>query len=132
MSSLFTPILTVHLITVCLTVILFVIRFYWKTVNSAMLQRRWVKITPHINDTLLLLSGIMLIFITHYFPFTEDGRWLTEKIFAVVLYIGLGFIAFGRRDFSQFTRGIAFCAALLMLGIILWLAINRVPLLGML
>ncbi len=132
MNSLFTVTLTLHLVAVCLTVLLFICRFYWKTVNSPMLHQRWVKITPHINDTILLLSGVSLIFITHYLPFTEDGSWLTEKLFAVVLYIGLGVIAFGRRNFSQFTRGIAFCAALLTLGIILWLAINRVPLLGML
>ena len=35
--------------------------------------------------------------ITHYLPFTEDGAWLTEKLFGVIIYIALGFIALGRR-----------------------------------
>ncbi|GAA0469194.1 MULTISPECIES: SirB2 family protein [Tatumella] len=132
MNNYFTVIKSIHIFTAIVSVLLFTGRFYWKTAGSAMMQRRWVKITPHINDTLLLLTGIMLVLITRYYPFTADGSWLTEKLMAVILYIGFGFVAFGRRNFSPFIRGIAFCAALLMLVIIVFLAINRIPLVGML
>jgi uncharacterized membrane protein SirB2 len=34
---------------------------------------------------------------TGYLPFTDKGAWLTEKLFGVIIYIVLGFIALGRR-----------------------------------
>ena len=48
---------------------------------------------PHINDSLLLLSGIGLIFITGFIPFTAAAPWLTEKLTCVMAYIALGFFA---------------------------------------
>jgi hypothetical protein len=64
-------------------------------------------------------------------PFTEDGAWLTEKLFGVIIYIALGFIALGRRrPRSQQSRFIAFLLALVVLFIIIQLAITRIPILG--
>lgn len=95
------------------------------------LNQRWVRIAPHCSDTLLFLSGAGLMAITHYLPFTEDGAWLTEKLFGVIIYIALGFIALGRRrPRSQQSRFIAFLLALVVLFIIIQLAITRIPILG--
>lgn len=86
---------------------------------------------PHCSDTLLFLSGAGLMAITHYLPFTDDGAWLTEKLFGVIIYIALGFIALGRRrPRSQQSRFIAFLLALVVLFIIIQLAITRIPILG--
>ncbi len=68
-----------HLLTVAISIVLFILRFFWKWRNSAMMERRWVKITPHVNDTVLFATGIALVFITHFYPFTPQGTWLTEK-----------------------------------------------------
>lgn len=96
-----------------------------------LLNQRWVRIAPHCSDTLLFLSGAGLMAITHYLPFTEDGAWLTEKLFGVIIYIALGFIALGRRrPRSQQSRFIAFLLALMVLFIIIQLAITRIPILG--
>lgn len=65
--------------------------------GNRLLDQRWVRIAPHCSDTLLFLSGAGLMAITHYLPFTEEGTWLTEKLFGVIIYIALGFIALGRR-----------------------------------
>jgi uncharacterized membrane protein SirB2 len=101
------------------------------TAASPLLNQRWVRIAPHCSDTLLFLSGAGLMAITHYLPFTEDGAWLTEKLFGVIIYIALGFIALGRRrPRSQQSRFIAFLLALVVLFIIIQLAITRIPLLG--
>ena len=90
-----------------------------------------MRVVPHAVDTLLLLSGLGLIVVTRYIPFTANGAWLTEKLFGVIIYIALGFIALGRRrPRSQQSRFIAFLLALVVLFIIIQLAITRIPILG--
>lgn len=62
-------VLTVHVLTAVVTIGLFVTRFYWLCRHSPALQQRWVRVVPHINDTLLLASGIALIVINRFYPF---------------------------------------------------------------
>ncbi|STW06423.1 protein sirB2 [Klebsiella grimontii] len=113
------------------SVSLFVLRYWWRWSGNRLLDQRWVRIAPHCSDTLLFLSGAGLMAITHYLPFTEEGTWLTEKLFGVIIYIALGFIALGRRrSRSQQSRFVAFLLALVVLFIIIQLAITRIPLLG--
>ena len=129
--NLFTAVLYLHIACVVTSVGLIVLRYWWTYSGSAMLNQRWVRIAPHCSDTLLFLSGAGLMAITHYLPFTEDGAWLTEKLFGVIIYIALGFIALGRRrPRRQQTRFIAFLLALVVLFFIVQLAITRIPLLG--
>ncbi|AWQ19070.1 SirB2 family protein [Pantoea ananatis] len=119
-----------HLLTVAVTISLFLLRFYWQRTGSAMLQRRWVRILPHVNDTLLLLSGASLVMITHFYPFSPQGSWLTEKLLGVIIYIALGSVALSRRPRSDRTRWIAFIVALIALVTIIKLALSKMPLLG--
>lgn len=113
--NLFTAVLYLHIATVAVSVGLFVLRYWWM----------------YHQSPLLFLSGAGLMAITHYLPFTEDGAWLTEKLFGVIIYIALGFIALGRRrPRSQQSRFIAFLLALVVLFIIIQLAITRIPILG--
>lgn len=130
MATWYLPLKHFHLLTVCITVAMFVLRFWWLQRQSAMLQRRWVRIVPHINDTLLLLSGVLLVTITHFYPFSPQGSWLTEKLFGVIIYIALGFIALGRRPRAQKVRWIAFIVALVAVYAIVRLATTKMPLLG--
>ncbi|EIB99055.1 SirB2 family protein [Pantoea anthophila] len=119
-----------HLVTVWITVTLFLLRFYWLRRGSPLLTRRWVRILPHVNDTLLLLSGVALVMITHFYPFTPQGSWLTEKLLAVIIYIALGFVALSRRPRTDRTRWIAFLVALIALVTIITLALTKMPLWG--
>lgn len=119
-----------HLLTVAVTISLFLLRFYWQRTGSAILQRRWVRILPHVNDTLLLLSGASLVMITHFYPFSPQGSWLTEKLLGVIIYIALGSVALSRRPRSDRTRWIAFIVALIALVTIIKLALSKMPLLG--
>lgn len=130
MAEWYSSVKTLHLITIVITVVLFVTRFYWLQRGSAMLQRRWVRILPHLNDTLLLLSGIVLVTITHFYPFSPQGAWLTEKLFGVIIYIVLGAVALGRRPRAQKVRWIAFIVAVVALVLICQLATSKMPLLG--
>ncbi|EBD0715885.1 SirB family protein [Salmonella enterica] len=123
--------LTLHLICVALSVSLFVARYWWRYCGHALAAARWTRIVPPVIDTLLLLSGIGLIVKTHILPFAESGSWLTEKLFGVIIYIVLGFIALDYRQArSQQARFIAFPLALVVLYIIIKLATTKIPLLG--
>ena len=129
--NLFNAVLYLHIACVVVSVSLFVLRYWWHWSGNRRLDQRWVRIAPHCSDTLLFLSGAGLMAITHYLPFTEDGAWLTEKLFGVIIYIVLGFIALGRhRPRSQQTGFIAFLLGLVVLYIIIKLATTRIPLLG--
>ena len=119
-----------HLLTVAITITLFLLRFYWQRSGSAMLTRRWVRILPHVNDTLLLVSGAMLVMITHFYPFSPQGSWLTEKLLGVIIYIALASVALSRRPRTDRTRWIAFLIALIALVIVIKLAVSTMPLLG--
>ncbi|KAB8307430.1 siroheme synthase [Erwinia endophytica] len=130
MADWYSSIKMLHLLTVAVTTLMFVLRFFWLQTSSTMLQRRWVRIVPHLNDTLLLLSGILLVVITHFYPFSPQGAWLTEKLFGVIIYIALGFIALGRKPRAQKVRWIAFIVAAAALVLIYHLATTKMPLLG--
>jgi len=58
---------------------------------SPKLKLRWVKVTPHIVDTLLLASAIVLAVQMHISPF--EHSWLMAKIIALLVYIGIGSVA---------------------------------------
>ena len=130
MASWYPLIKNFHLLTVAITITLFLLRFYWLTTGSALLQRRWVRIAPHVNDTFLLLSGALLVLITHFYPFTPQGSWLTEKLLAVIIYIALGSVALNRRPRSMATRWVACLVAVVALLLVIKLAMTKMPLLG--
>lgn len=81
-----------HVASVILSYALFLFRGIWILQGSAVLQQRWVKILPHVNDTILLSSAIALAVLTHRNP--VDEPWLTAKIAGLIIYIVLGMMAF--------------------------------------
>jgi uncharacterized membrane protein SirB2 len=119
---------SLHLVTALLSIAGFVLRGFWMMLDSPRLQAKWVKIVPHIVDTLLLLSGIGLVVVLHYS--IGSSPWLITKIIALVVYIVLGTIALKRGR----TRGVrisAFLAAILVFGYIVAVAVHKSPLLGL-
>lgn len=101
--------LTFHLICVALSVSLFVVRYWRRYCGHLLAAAHWTRIAPPVIDTLLLLSGIGLIVKTNILPFTQSGSWLTEKLFGVIIYVVVGFIALDYyRAHSQQARFIAF------------------------
>ena len=97
-----------HIASVVLSGSLFLLRGIWMLRKSAMLQQRWVKIIPHMVETLLLTSAIIIVIMSGQYPFAQD--WLTAKLLALFAYIGLGIIALRGR--SKVVRVWAFIAAL--------------------
>ena len=113
-----------HLSTIALTLALFVLRGVWMMRESPRLHASWVRIVPHLNDTLLLASGISLAILTRQYPLLNG--WLSAKLFALILYIVLGTIAL-KRGQTQGQRIAAWIAALLVFCYMVAVAITRDP-----
>ncbi len=92
-----------HILLVVATSGLFNLRVALRLRQSALIHNKWLKIAPHVVDTLLLLSAVALTWRIHQYPLIDS--WLTTKVLGVLLYIGLGFatlsehIGKGRRIF---------------------------------
>jgi len=113
-----------HLATIALTLALFVLRGVWMIADSPQLQARWVRIVPHLNDTLLLASGIALAVLIQQYPLVHG--WLTAKFFALIAYIVLGTIAL-KRGKTRARRIAAWVAALLVFGYMAAVALAHDP-----
>lgn len=116
-----------HLLTVTISIVLFILRFYWQARGSLLLHKRWIKIVPHVNDTVLIVSGIALVVILKLYPLLGMDSWLTEKLFGVVFYILLGYLALGKKTKKVKVRTLAFVLALGCLYLITKLATTKIP-----
>jgi uncharacterized membrane protein SirB2 len=118
----------VHISAVTASVALFALRGAWTWASPGQLRRRWVRIVPHVVDTVLLASGIALAAILGAFSGTFLGAhaWLEAKVAGLVVYVVLGSIAlkYGR---SARTRSLAFVAALVTFAWIVSVAISKSP-----
>lgn len=82
----------------------------------------FLRVGPHLVDTVFLGSGIWLAASLGVSPIAQP--WLAAKIAGLFCYIALGMIAlrFGR---TRALRGAAFCAALLAFAYIVGVALSR-------
>ncbi|MDO6708868.1 MULTISPECIES: SirB2 family protein [unclassified Photobacterium] len=118
-----------HLTIIAMSVLLFVVRFGLMMADSPLMQKKVLKVTPHVVDTFLLLSGVGLIVYTGFMPFSPGADWLNEKLTCVLAYIALGFFAlkFGK---NKVFKTFAFLGALGWLAMAGKLAVTKMPLLG--
>lgn len=114
----------VHVTAVVLSLGLFLLRGAWMLADSAQLQRRWVRIVPHLIDTVLLVSAIGMLVVLQINPFTRG--WLSAKIGALLVYIILGSVAL-KRGRTRPIRITAWLAALATFGYIVAVAWRKQP-----
>jgi uncharacterized membrane protein SirB2 len=112
----------IHISTVVLTILGFVLRSYWMLTNSPKLQQRLVKVVPHVVDTVLLISGVALIFILNLPVLSQN--WLLMKFVALLAYIVLGAIALGRGKTMR-ARTFGFVLALATFAYIAGVALSK-------
>ncbi len=115
---------TLHLTCVALSLGGFTLRGVWMLRASPLLNNIWVKVLPHIVDTLLLVSGILLAINLHQYPGTD--AWLTAKVLGLVVYIVLGTLAL-KRGKTKGIRVTAWIAATLVFFYIVSVALTRSP-----
>ncbi len=114
----------IHVISVIFSYLLFMLRGIWMMQNSSILQRRWVKILPHVIDTVLLASAVTLVTMIQQYP--GMSTWLSTKIGGLLLYIILGMIAlrFGK---SRKIKIISWITAQIVFFYIVLVALTKNP-----
>lgn len=81
-----------HLLFVVITLVLLNFRFFWKQLAPQKSLHKIFRIIPHINDTLLLITGAIMAYSVKFIPF-GNANWLGVKLILLVFYIGFGLIA---------------------------------------
>lgn len=116
---------SVHVTAVATSLSLFVLRAIWRMRESPRLAERWVRVAPHVVDTVLLAAGIGLAVMIENYPGTH--AWLTAKVAGLVAYVVLGSIAI-RRGRTAAARAAAFAGALAVFAYIVGVAMTKSPL----
>ncbi len=84
----------------------FVARYLMMLAGSPLLQARAVRVLPHVVDTVLLASALVLVWLLSVNPLREP--WLATKIAALLGYIVLGGLAlrYGRSKALRASAGV--------------------------
>lgn len=92
--------------------------------DASFTGRRWVRRVAESIDTVLLLSGITLVWLTGQLPWQH--AWLGAKLMLLLLYILLGMVAFhwGR---SRMVKMAAWVAAMMTYAAMVLVAVTRNP-----
>ena len=102
----------------------FALRGVWMLRDSALLQHRWVKVVPHVVDSVLLGSAVWMVVISSQYPWVFP--WLTAKVLALLVYIVLGSVAL-KRGKTPRVRSSALLAALATFAYIAAVALTKQP-----
>ena len=111
-----------HMLCAVLSVLLFITRSIWAFNGSAMLQKKIVKILPHVIDTFLLLSAIALVITLQQYPFAS--LWVTAKLIGLVVYIVLGIFTL-KKARNNTERAVFFGLSLATFGYIFMVARSK-------
>ena len=111
-----------HVTCVVLSISGYLLRGVWMMRASHWLQKKWVRIAPHVIDTVLLGSAILLAIEIRQYPFVQG--WLTAKVLALAAYIVVGAIGlkYGR---TKKIRIAAWLGAIALFAYIVLVALTR-------
>lgn len=115
---------TLHVACVILSLSGFAARGALMLAESPLLNARWVRVAPHIVDTVLLASAAWLAWFLQQYPFVHG--WLTAKVVGLLAYIGFGMVAL-RRGRTKRIRATFFALAVLSAAYVVWVALARDP-----
>lgn len=114
-----------HMTAAGLSLALFALRAWWSVRESPRLGQRWVRILPHLVDTLLLTFGVWLMIILRAWP--TQHPWLAAKLVGLVAYILVGTVAI-KRGRTPLIRGLAATVAVTIFLYIVGAALTHHPL----
>jgi len=114
-----------HIGCAILTIALFVLRGGLMLAESPWQRNIVLRYLPHVVDTVLLTTALMLTTVIHQYPFSTG--WVTTKVVLLVVYIVLGSIAL-KRGRTKRIRTAALVAALLTIGFLVTVARTHHPL----
>ena len=113
-----------HVTCVVISITGFFLRGWLTFAGSPVMNRRWLKWAPHLNDTILLAAAIGLATMSGQYPFVAP--WLTAKIVGLLAYILLGVVAL-RPGRPRGVRIAAWLSALAVFGYVVSVAVTRNP-----
>jgi uncharacterized membrane protein SirB2 len=111
-----------HVALAYLTVTGFVMRAVWALQGSALREEKWVRIAPHVVDTLLLVLGLVMAFQLGVSPLSG---WLGAKLLGLFAYIGFGVLTM--RASRRSLQVLGLIGALASVGYIFVVAYMRDP-----
>nr|WP_301282569.1 MULTISPECIES: SirB2 family protein [unclassified Halomonas] len=114
----------IHMTAAGLSLALFSLRAWWSVRESPQLQRRWVKLLPHLIDTVLLTAGITLMIMLRAWP--TQHPWLAAKLIGLVAYIVIGTLAI-KRGRTPTIRAVASLVAIAIFLYIVGAALSHHP-----
>lgn len=112
-----------HLLFVVITLCLLNFRFFWKQFAPNKPLHKIFRIVPHINDTLLLITGAMMAYTVKYIPFV-NANWLGLKLVLLLVYIGFGFMAIKSPARSS-KAFLGYGLSMLSVGFMIYLAVAK-------
>ena len=112
----------IHVTCAVISILGFVIRGIWMIQSSQWLKHPLVKRLPHIVDSLLLLTALIMVYLSAQYPFVQ--HWLTTKVVLLIVYILLGMMAL-RWLKNKKQRIIAWLMAIVVYVYILSVAMTR-------
>ncbi len=107
-----------HVTCAVLSISGFLVRGAWMMRESPWLQKKWVRVAPHIIDTILLGSAIVLAMQIQQYPLVHN--WLTAKVLALIAYIVVGAIGlkYGRTKKIRITAWLGAIAIFLYIVLV--------------
>jgi uncharacterized membrane protein SirB2 len=115
-----------HVTCVVISGLGFCLRGWWMLSGSPLLQARLTRVVPHLVDTLLLGSALIMAWLSGQYPFAQN--WLTAKLIGLVAYVLCGTMAL-KRGKTPRQRLVFLVLALAAFAYIVSVALTRSPLL---
>jgi uncharacterized membrane protein SirB2 len=113
-----------HITCAAISIALFASRGAMHLAGIPWRRWRWLRVVPHLNDTVLLGAAVALALGSRLYPLAQ--AWLTAKVVALVVYVVAGSRAL-RADASPRQRRLWFGLALATVGYIVMVALTRSP-----
>ncbi len=133
-AEFYLPLKHIHLSLVFLSLGLFVLRGsarlfieqypLWASLNRGFTDIKIARIAPHIIDTFLLLSGVLLTLTIQQYP--GSHAWLSVKMLLLVAYILLGIKAMRSQQVMQ--QRLYFALAITCITLLITVAKTHHPL----
>ena len=118
----YTTIKIIHMSSAILSFAGFFIRGVLMLNDSTLFKAKFTKIAPHVIDTVLLVTAIILATLSSQYPITHN--WLSAKVIGLLIYIALGLWAF-RFAKTRLQKVFAWISALIVFILIVVAAVTK-------
>ena len=118
----YTFIKIIHMSFAMISVLGCLARGILKINESPLVDKKLVRVLPHVIDTVLLASAITLVIMSGQYPWVAP--WVSAKILGLVVYIGLGVVVMRTAKTRQ-ARIAAFALALITAGYVFMVASTK-------